>query len=156
MHIYTGYVYIWYDTIAKLFYIGGHFGKVTDRYVCSSKAMKRAYTSRPETFKFRVLEYCNGSTKDLRELEQKWLNMIKNSELLLSANVKNNTHRYYNVKKNSCGGNGVGTNKGKPNGGGWNKGIKSCIVVSKETRERMSNSRKKWWADKNYRCNIDL
>lgn len=34
--IYTGYVYIWYDTKAKLFYVGGHKGRVNDRYICSN------------------------------------------------------------------------------------------------------------------------
>lgn len=100
MNIYTGYVYIWYDTISKLFYIGGHYGKISDSYICSNQPMKRAYKQRPETFKFRVLEYTNGTTKDLRLLEQKWLDKIKDHELLLSKNVKNGTHRYYNVKKN--------------------------------------------------------
>jgi hypothetical protein len=37
MSIYTGYIYLWYDTKAKLFYIGGHHGQVTDSYICSSK-----------------------------------------------------------------------------------------------------------------------
>jgi hypothetical protein len=30
--IYTGYVYIWYDTKAKFFYVGGHKGKINDRF----------------------------------------------------------------------------------------------------------------------------
>jgi hypothetical protein len=30
---YTGYVYIWYDTKSKFFYIGGHYGKVDDAYI---------------------------------------------------------------------------------------------------------------------------
>ena len=55
MHIYTGYVYIWYDTKAKFFYVGGHYGKVNDSYICSNEMMKRAYKKRPETFKFKVL-----------------------------------------------------------------------------------------------------
>jgi hypothetical protein len=96
---YTGYVYLWFDTKAKLFYIGGHFGRVEDSYICSNKPMKRAYKLRPDTFKFRVLEYTFGDTKNLRLIEQKWLNLIKDTELLTSINVKNSTARYYNVKK---------------------------------------------------------
>jgi hypothetical protein len=101
---YTGYVYLWYDTRAKLFYLGGHFGKVEDSYVCSSFVMKRAYKIRPETFKMKVLEYSLGGVLELRAAEQRWLNMIKDVELLLSVNVKNGTARYYNVKKNAYGG----------------------------------------------------
>ena len=146
MNIYTGYVYIWYDTKAKLFYLGGHKGKIEDSYVCSSRTMKRAYTKRPETFRFRVLQYIIGTNEDLRIAEQNWSNKIKDKELMLSENVKNNTCRYYNVKKNSVGGNGIGTNKGNSNIGGHNKGIvgvykhdeptkKECLILKKRTTQ---------------------
>lgn len=117
---YTGYVYIWYDTIAKLFYIGGHYGRVDDSYICSSKPMKRAYKLRPHTFKFRILEYVYGDKTVLRLAEQHWLDMVKDCELMLSENVRGNTCRYYNVKKTSAGGNGS-ANKGKSHQA-WNKG----------------------------------
>jgi len=120
-NIYTGYIYLWYDTKAKFFYLGGHKGLVKDRYVCSSKTMLRAYNKRPETFTFKVLEYVNGSVKDLREAEQRWLDKIDDSELMTSENVQNNTCRYYNVKKNAVGGNGS-ANKGKSHKA-WNKGL---------------------------------
>ena len=96
---YAGYVYIWYDTLAKFYYVGGHYGRVEDSYICSSKSMKRAYKLRPHTFKFRVLEYVYGDTAILRLAEQRWLDMIKDSELMISENVLNATCRYYNVKK---------------------------------------------------------
>ena len=83
--------------------------------------MKRAYNLRPSTFKFKILEYVNGTTADLRLAEQKWLNMIKDSELMNTENVQNGTCRYYNVKKYAAGGNGF-ANRGK-NKKGWNKGI---------------------------------
>lgn len=138
MTIYTGYVYIWYDTIARLFYVGGHHGKTTDTYVCSNKPMKRAYKKRPKTFRFRVLQYVNGSTDDLRRAEQHWLNLIKNEELLLTENVRNKTVRYYNVKKNAVGGNGIGTNKGKSTIGGHNKGK----PMSEEQKKKISAAHK--------------
>jgi hypothetical protein len=122
MNNYSSYIYIWYDIKAKFFYIGGHSGKIEDRYICSSKTMLRAYQKRPKTFKFKVLQYINGTIKDLRIAEQYWLNMIKDEELMLTKNVKNKTCRYYNVKKNAAGGNGKGTNKGKSHQA-WNKGI---------------------------------
>jgi len=121
MNIYTGYIYLWYDTKAKFFYLGGHQGKVEDSYICSSKMMLRAYKRRPDTFKFRVLEYINGDTKTLRAAEQRWLNMIKDTELYWTPNIHNNTVRYYNQKKLSRGGSCKGhtKNRTKP---GWNKG----------------------------------
>ena len=120
--MYSGYVYLWYDTKSKFFYVGGHFGKVEDSYICSSKTMKRAYKLRPDTFRIKILQFTYGDTKELRSVEQKWLNMIKPEELMTTKNVQNHTCRYYNVKNNSAGGNGVGTNKGKSRPA-WNKGI---------------------------------
>jgi hypothetical protein len=121
--IYNSYVYLWYDTRAKLFYVGGHKGTVEDSYICSSVMMLRAYKKRPESFKFRVLEYIKGSNDDLRKAEQKWLDLIKEEELYWTPNIYNKTVRYYNQKKNSSGGNGK-SNKGKrkivP---AWNKGM---------------------------------
>lgn len=146
MNIYSGYVYIWYDTKAKLFYVGGHYGHVNDSYLCSSKTMLRAYKKRPDTFKFKVLEYVCGTTIDLRICEQKWLNKIKDSELMISENVKNKTCRYYNVKKNAIGGNGLGTNKNKSSIGGWNRGLKGVQDYNNpEHRLKRSISAKQRW-----------
>lgn len=121
MNIYTGYIYLWYDTKAKLFYLGGHQGKVEDSYVCSNKMMLRAYKKRPETFKFRVIEYVNGDLVTLRHAEQNWLDLIKDTELYWTPNIQNRTVRYYNQKKLSRGGSRKGHTKNriKP---GWNKG----------------------------------
>ena len=123
----------------------------------------RAYKKRPETFRFRVLEYCYGNVTDLQHLEQKWLDKIHDNELMLTENIYNNTCRYYNVKKWAAGGNGKGTNKGKKNGGGWNKGKKMSKSVnpgggwnkgkqgefyhSAESRKKMSESAKRRWRD---------
>ena len=136
-NIYTGYVYLWYDTKSKFFYLGGHKGQVQDSYICSSKTMLRTYHKRPETFKIKILEYVAGDTNNLRETEQKWLNMIKDKELMLSGNVKNGTCRYYNAKKHSSGGNGKGTNKGKSHVA-WNKGRRNCYTP--ETIRKMSEA----------------
>ena len=153
MHTYTGYVYIWYDTKAKFFYIGGHYGKVNDSYICSNEMMKRAYKKRPETFKFKVLEYVHSDTKALREAEQRWLNMIRDEELYWTPNIYNKTTKYYNKKKSAVGGNGFGTNKGKSTIGGWNRGLKldydvwnkgmTGLVRSQETRDKIRASKTK-------------
>lgn len=137
---YTGYIYLWYDTKAKFFYLGGHKGGVEDSYICSNKMMLRAYNKRPETFKFRVLEYINGSTQDLRAAEQRWLNMIKDTELYWTPNIYNKTVRYYNQKKSSSGGNGS-ANKGNSNCGGHNR--KTWIIKSPEGIEITTSSLEK-------------
>ncbi len=119
MKEYIAYIYLWYDTKSKFFYLGGHKGQVKDSYICSSKSMKRAFNKRPSTFRFRVLEYITvNDNKHIRQREQFWLNQIKDTELMTTENVKNKTCRYYNVKKISSGGNGKGTNTGNKNIGG--------------------------------------
>jgi len=135
MNIYTGYIYLWYDTKAKLFYLGGHKGKVEDSYICSNKMMIRAYKKRPNTFKFKILQYTYGDNKDLREAEQHWLNFIKNEELYWTQNIYNKTVKYYNQKKHSAGGNGS-ANKGKSHSP-WNKGL------TKEKDSRLAKSGRK-------------
>lgn len=138
---YSGYVYIWYDTKAKFFYVGSHLGTVEDRYICSSKTMKRAYKLRPDTFRFRVLEYVVGDLNDMWAVEQKWLDRIKDQELMISKNVQNNTCRYYNVKKTAHGGSG----KGIPKSEKWKQNMKGKNVgwcPSPETRDRMSKAKK--------------
>jgi hypothetical protein len=135
--IYTGYVYIWYDTKAKFFYVGGHKGKINDRYICSNKSMNRAYKLRPQTFKFKILEFTYGDVTDVRLCEQKWLNLIKDQELMSTHNIRNKTTKYYNVKKHSTGGNGS-ANKGNSNIGGHNKGK----PMSEEQKIKISNANK--------------
>lgn len=146
MIIYTGYIYLWYDTKAKLFYLGGHKGTVEDTYICSNKMMLNAYHKRPETFKFKVLQYVYGDKSDLREAEQRWLNMIKDSELYWTPNIYNKTVKYYNQKKHSSGGNGS-ANRGKSHPP-WNKGKTGVQDYSNiEHRKKRSESAKKRWAD---------
>ena len=148
-HIYTGYIYLWYDTKSKFFYLGGHHGRIEDRYICSSKTMIRAYKLRPHTFKRKILEYVDGDTKVLRKAEQNWLDQIKQNELMTTKNVQGGTCRYYNVKNTSSGGNGIGTNKGNSNIGGHNKGkpmsedqkqkLSAIKLGTKQTKEHIAN-----------------
>lgn len=119
---YTGYVYLWHDTKAHLFYLGSHLGNVGDSYICSSPKMKNAYRKRPDTFRFRVLEYAHSDITDLHQREQRWLDMIKDEELYWTPNIYQKTCRYYNMKKNAFGGSYKGQNAGNSNIGGHNKG----------------------------------
>lgn len=79
-------------------------GKIDDGYVSSTGFMIKAYRKRPKDFKRRVLEYYYGdNSKELLEIEQKYLNMIKEAELCNRENIRLKTSRYYNIKKNASG-----------------------------------------------------
>jgi hypothetical protein len=90
-----GFVYIWYDRKHKRFYIGCHWGREDDGYICSSRWMRKAYRRRPEDFKSRrILSRIFTNRKDLLEDEYHWLQMIKDTELGV---------RYYNLSKKQFG-----------------------------------------------------
>jgi hypothetical protein len=85
-----GFVYIWFDSYRKMYYIGCHWGTEDDGYICSSDRMREAYYRRPHDFKRRILARVY-SREAVFEEEYKWLSLIKNEEL---------TVKYYNIKKN--------------------------------------------------------
>lgn len=120
---YTGFVYIWLDKKYSRYYIGSHKGTIDDGYIGSNTYLKNAYTTRPLDFKRRILFFCSSDNLlDLQNKEQYYLDMIKDSELYSSINVKNKTIRYYNIKKIARGGSTKGHKKNriKP---AWNKGF---------------------------------
>lgn len=91
-----GFIYLWYDTIKKKYYLGSHIGSLNDGYIGSNAHLKNAYKKRPETFKRRILESHNVITsKQLLKREQMWLNLIKPQEL---------SSKYYNKKTFAAGG----------------------------------------------------
>ena len=77
------YVYMWYDTLDKRYYIGSSIGKKKN-YICSSKTMLNEYRKRPESFNRRIL--ATGNHKDMQDLEYR----------LLKSRWKHLTKRYYN------------------------------------------------------------
>ena len=84
------FVYLWYDSRNKMFYLGKHKGTPDDGYTHSSSIWEHfSSDSVPEGVKRRVLIY--GSDKDMYELETK---------LLLNRKEKC-WDRYYNA--NICG-----------------------------------------------------
>lgn len=83
-----GFVYIWYDRKHKRYYIGCHWGKEDDGYICSSSNMKSAYIRRPQDFRRKILSKVFTSKKDLLQEEYRWLSKIKPEELGC---------RYYNL-----------------------------------------------------------
>jgi hypothetical protein len=92
-----GFIYLWYDKLRKMFYVGSHKGNEHDNYICSSKHMIREYRKRPQDFKRKILEKCSIET--LLEREQHWLSLIKTKELYYYES------KYYNVKRFAAGGN---------------------------------------------------
>lgn len=89
----TGFVYIWYDTKRKMYYIGCRYGTINDGYICSSNRMRDAYRRRPNDFKRRILK-SNIERDKLLEEEFKWLSLIKENEL---------GEKYYNLHKHHFG-----------------------------------------------------
>ena len=84
-----GFVYLWYDRKHKRYYIGCHWGNISDTYICSSRWMKNAYKRRPSDFTRKILSTGLPSKKVMFEEEYKWLSFIKPEE---------KGKRYYNVR----------------------------------------------------------
>jgi hypothetical protein len=95
-----GFVYVWFDRKHKRYYVGSHWGAENDRYVCSSNWMKKAYKRRPQDFKRRVVSRIYTNRNDLMLEEQRWLDMIKPSEISGRHGVAGQTTncRYYNLQ----------------------------------------------------------
>jgi hypothetical protein len=107
-----GFIYLWRDSKRRKFYLGSHWGKPEDGYVCGSWRMRKAYRKRPETFKRRIIATVLTNRDDLRREEQRWLDMIADTEL---------GARYYNVKKFAVGADPVAASiwmMGNKNGAG--------------------------------------
>lgn len=83
-----GFVYIWFDSRRKMYYVGCHWGVETDGYVCSSNRMRDAFRRRPQDFKRRILKSNMPSIQEMFEEEQRYFNMIKSEEI---------GKRYYNL-----------------------------------------------------------
>jgi hypothetical protein len=89
----TGFVYIWYDSWRKMYYIGCHIGNENDGYICSSNRMRDAHRRRPQDFKRRVIQRDIPRDRILEE-EYRWLSMIPKEEL---------GSKYYNVSNRHFG-----------------------------------------------------
>lgn len=113
------FVYMWFDSNRKMFYIGMHEGNITDGYISSSRWFNGEYQYRTNDFKRKIIKIFNDR-KSARKEEARILRMIKESEF---------GKKYYNLKN------------GRPSGGEpWNKGKKN--IYSQETLQKMSDSRK--------------
>lgn len=88
-----GFIYIWYDVLRKMYYIGCHYGTEHDGYICSSNRMRDAYKRRPQDFRRRIIKR-NLPRELLLEEEFKWLSLISENEL---------GKKYYNHSKKHFG-----------------------------------------------------
>ena len=84
-----GFVYIWFDRKHKRYYVGCHWGKENDGYICSSNWMRGAYKRRPEDFKRRIIQRIYTNRKETFIAEEKYLDSIKKEEF---------GKRYYNLR----------------------------------------------------------
>ena len=89
-----GFVYIWYDSKRKMYYVGCHWGTEDDGYICSSSRMRKSYRRRPEDFKRRTIIIVHTNRENLLEEEFKWLSLIEDNEL---------GKKYYNLRKHKWG-----------------------------------------------------
>lgn len=89
-----GFVYVWHNTRKNKFYVGCHWGREDDGYVCSSKPMRNAYAYDSSIFKRRVVARVYTSRRDLLIEEHKWLAQIKDEEL---------GKKFYNMSKKHFG-----------------------------------------------------
>lgn len=90
-----GFVYIWFDRKHKRYYVGCHWGKENDGYICSSSWMRQAYSHRPKDFKRRVIKTNINNKADMFLEEQRYFDMIKPEEIKIryyNLNIKNNKH----------------------------------------------------------------
>lgn len=85
-----GFVYIWYDRKHRRYYVGCHWGREDDGYVCSSPWMKQAYKKRPFDFRRRTLSLIYTNRQDMFLEEAAWQSLIKDEELKC---------RYYNIRR---------------------------------------------------------
>lgn len=113
------FVYLWYDTTRKMYYIGQHTGKLNDQYTSSSRWLSGEIRYRPKEFKRRIIK--TFITKHEAQVYEGYLlTLIKPDEFGL---------RYYNLKHGAP----IGTLP-------WNTGKSN--VYTMETLEKMSNAKK--------------
>lgn len=96
-----GFVYIWYDHKHKRFYIGSHWGTDYDGYVSSSDWVCHSHRRRPQDFKRRIIEKVYTNKRDTRLAEQKWLDLVEESEL--GVKYYNRTKKVGGIDSNAKG-----------------------------------------------------
>lgn len=113
------FVYMWYDTIRRMFYVGQHTGSYDDQYTTSSRWLAGEIRYRPHDFKRRIIKTFH-TKNEAQKYEGYLLTLIKPHEF---------GSKYYNMKQ------------GKPIGTpSWNSGKSG--IYTEEHRKRISDYRK--------------
>ena len=132
-----GFVYIWFDKYRKMYYIGSHWGKIEDGYICSSNRMRDAYRRRPNDFKRRVLKTNISDRKETLIEEHKWLSLIEQENLGTKYyNLRQHLWGHWSTDENSLmtvGEKISKANKGDPRRSEWMKNR----TISDETKEKI-------------------
>lgn len=93
-----GFIYIWRDKKHNRYYLGSHWGSEDDGYICSSAWMKNSFKRRPDDFKRRILSRIYTDKRNLLELENKWLKLIKDEELKVKYyNLRNKDFNHWSI-----------------------------------------------------------
>lgn len=135
-----GFVYIWFDRYRKMYYVGSHWGRESDGYICSSNRMRDAYRRRPDDFKRRILFRLFSSRKELLLVEEMWLSLMKNNEL---------GKKYYNYKNYICG-----FESQPEKWDSWRRNISEAVKKRYENEDVVkaaSDKMKERWNDENFR-----
>lgn len=78
---YFGFVYVWYDRIRKMLYVGSHMGsadRFEDAYICSQTRMRNVYSRRSSTFMRKIVYWHpTPDRKSLLAEEERWLKLAK-------------------------------------------------------------------------------
>ena len=113
------FVYMWFDKVRKMYYVGQHSGSYDDKYTSSSRWLSGEIRYRPHDFKRRIIK--SFSTKnEAQKYEGYLISLIKSTEF---------GSKYYNQKQ------------GKPLGvKSWNSGKSG--LYSDEYRKKISDSKK--------------
>ncbi|HET8688462.1 MAG TPA: hypothetical protein VFM18_17765 [Methanosarcina sp.] len=101
------FIYVWFDRVRKMYYVGSHYGKLDDGYTSSSRWLSGEIQYRPSDFRRRIIKICS-SKEEMLAIEYKLISLIPEDQKGI---------RYYNVKL------------GRPTGiTPWNKGLTKQIA----------------------------
>lgn len=132
------FVYIWFDTLRKMFYIGSHSGYEEDQYISSSRWLRGEILYRPQDFRRRIVSL--HDTKELaRKEEYRLIGFIKRHEF---------GTRYYNLKTGRREGSPPAHNKGKP------MSLELRINLSKQRKGKPALNKGKKYPDRTGSNNV--
>jgi NUMOD3 motif len=89
-----GFIYRWTKKSNGKYYIGSHWGKFNDGYICSSNSMRRAYERNRSQFSRRILAVVTTNRLDLLDKEQAYLDKMPRRHFgAESYNISTKAHK---------------------------------------------------------------